>query len=336
VPDTVNDNLARGGPVRLGLVGCGRLAEVGYAAAVRGLAAVEIVALADPDAGRREALATRLGTRGDREVPAFSSAEALLDGAQVDALLIASPAAAHRADAELAAAAAIPCLIEKPPADDLEAAEAIAALEPTPWIGFNRRFQHARRVRDRIPAGTALALDLELRYRRDSWRPHAVDDGALLDLAPHLVDLALLLAGSAKVEVHSATISPARVELELALGRSSATIRCATDRPYLERIVVRGTDGSRLGASHAGGPARALLTRLPAVRHPLVTSLRAQLVAFAAMARGNERSLLATAADGVRVMRVIEAAGAGSKPRVTGGVDESGVETSAPPAGRRS
>ena len=50
------------------------------------------------------------------------------------------------------------------------------------------------------------------------------------------------------------------------------------------------------------------MTRLPAVAHPLIASLRAQLSAFAAAARGADGGLLATAEDGVRAMRVIEAA----------------------------
>ena len=291
--------------VRIGLVGCGRLAEVGYSRAVAGLDQAEIVAVADPDEKRRLTLAARLAARSGREVVAYPSAEALIEGGGIDALLIASPPAAHLTHAELASAAGLPCLVEKPPAADLAEAEAIAALDRPPWIGFNRRFQHG--VSLGPVAEGPVALEFEMRYRRESWRPHTVEDGALLDLGPHLVDLALLISGARDAEVRSAKVSPTRVEIALDLAHSTAAIRCATDRPFRERLIMRGP-GRRRASSVTGGPARALLTRLPGVEHPLVASLRAQVLAFAAAVRGAESNLLASAADGVRVMRIIDAA----------------------------
>ena len=285
--------------IQLGLVGCGRLAEFGYAPALGGLRGVEVVAVADSDAGRAEALARRLGP----DVTAHESAGALIAAAAPDGLVVSTPPAAHLGAAEAAAAAGLPCLIEKPPADTLEAAVAIAALDPAPWIGFNRRFQHAARI-GRVTGGPC-ELELEIRYRRASWRPHTVDDDALLDLAPHLVDLALFLSGESQATVRSAILSRERVALELGLGESRATIRCATDRAYYERVDVR-VGGERVGQSGDGGPANALLTRLPWVEYPLVASLRAQLAAFADALEGRDPGLLAGAEDGVRVMRVIE------------------------------
>ena len=71
---------------------------------------------------------------------------------------------------------------------------------------------------------------------------------------------------------------------------------------------MRRPGGARIAATRAGGFLRGAMTRLPAVAHPLIASLRAQLSAFAAAARGADAGLLATAEDGVRAMRVIEAA----------------------------
>ena len=47
---------AAGHPLRLGLIGCGRLAELGYAPAIARLGEVELVAVADPDRERRDAV----------------------------------------------------------------------------------------------------------------------------------------------------------------------------------------------------------------------------------------------------------------------------------------
>ena len=58
----------------------------------------------------------------------------------------------------------------------------------------------------------------------------------------------------------------------------------------------------------AGGPVAALTSRLPGRAHPLVESLRDQLAAFARAVRGGSPGLLASAADGARVMRLIDEA----------------------------
>lgn len=292
------------GSVRLGIIGCGRIAELGYVPAALALPDVELVAVADPDRSRHELLAKQAGAKGPLP-QAHASAAAMLDRGGLDAVVIASPPDDHPEHAALAAGAGLACLVEKPPGRDLAAAQWIAQLDPAPAIGFNRRFQHGPAL---LEAATEdeFDLDLDLRYRRTSWRPHTVADEALLDLAPHLVDLALFLTGSDDAEVVRASHSLARAELELTTARGRALIRCASDRPYRERITIRRA-GRTLAASSNGGAARALLTRLPGADVPLVESIRSQLGAFSAKVRGEDPGeLLASAGDGVRVMRVID------------------------------
>ena len=293
-------------PLRLGLVGCGRLAELGYVPALASLPEVELAAVADPDAHRRALIAAN-GTR------AFGSAEALLDAGAVDALVVASPAREHARHARLAVAAGLPCLVEKPPAADAVEAQRLAEMGSGIWIGFNRRFQHGARLLAAAPAEGPLELELELRYRRPSWRALEVADAALIDLAPHLVDLVLLITGAEGATVDSARVGEERVELALTTPRGRARLACATDRAYRERAILRDADGRRIAESAAGGPLRALATRVPGREHPLVHSLRAQMRAFAAAVRGGDPGLLASAGDGARAMRVIDAAARGRR-----------------------
>ena len=296
-------------PLRLGLVGCGRLAEAGYVPAIAATDGVELVAVADPRSDRRDLLANLAAVhRGGTSAATFASAAELLAAGPVDALIVASPSAQHLGHARLASEAGIACLVEKPPAPDLAGAERLAELEHPPWIGFNRRFHHGAALLGEMPAEGPLELLLELHYRRASWRAVSIRDDAMLDLAPHLVDLALLLAGTQTASVRAATLASERVELELDTGRGPARIRCATDRAHRELVVARRPGGARIAASRAGGFLRGAMTRIPAVAHPLIASLRAQVAAFAGAARGTDGGLLATAEDGVRAMRVIEAA----------------------------
>jgi predicted dehydrogenase len=290
------------GALRLGMVGCGRLAERGYLPAVRDLAEVELVAVADPAPDRAEAVAAELGG-----VPAFADAAQLLAAVEVDAMLVATPATTHVETARLVSDAGLPCLVEKPPAPDLAGAVALAGLDPPLAIGFNRRFLQGRELLPSIPLEGWLELELELRFGRDAWGAHTSRDEALLDAGIHLIDLAQYLAGAAPIAVRAVAISPERAELELELARGRARLRCATDRRYGERVEVRDRAGRIVAGSGLGG-LRSRLATLRGAPHPFVLSLRRQLGAFAASVRGGEAGELASADDGVAALAVVEAA----------------------------
>ena len=288
-------------PLRLGLVGCGRITEAGYLPAASRSSVVAVAAVADPSASRRDAVARASGAT------AYESAAELVAAGGVDAVVVASPAAEHLTHASLAAAAGLPCLVEKPPAPDASAAAALAALDPSPWIGFNRRFQQGAELLAQLPAEGELELELELCYRRRSWGAHVVADEPLLDLGPHLVDLALLLTGP-DATVRAASAEPERCALVLETSRGLALIRCATDRPHLERVVARRPGGGAIAKSTSGGLVSATFARLRRGPHPLVASLSDQLEAFAAAAHGGDPGLLADAEQGARVMALIDEA----------------------------
>lgn len=287
--------------VRLGLVGCGRLAELGYAAAARAAAGVEIVAVADPDRARRGLVAERLGAS------AHARLDELLTATAVDGIVVCTTPEHHAAAAAVAAQADIPALVEKPPAPDAEGARWLAALVPAPWIGFNRRFDQGLELAGRVPAGGELELRMVLNYRRKSWRPVTGGDDALLDLAPHLVDLALHLTRSLPVAIR-AHATREHAGIELATSRGRVRIECATDRPHHELVEIVDAGGRRIARAERGGRARAIAARVRPGAHPLVRSLTAQLEAFGAALRGEDPGPLATAAEGAAVMLVLDAA----------------------------
>ena len=289
------------GPLRLGIAGCGRIVERGYLAAIGALPEVRIVAVADPDSERTGHVARTVGGA------VFADAAELIAAGGLDAMLVAVPAQDHLAVAGLAAEAGLPCLVEKPPAPDLAGATALSALDPTPSIGFNRRFLQGLELSPSIPAQGWLELELELRFRRAGWGAHLSQDEALLDAGTHLIDLAAFLAGAAPIAVRAASVEPERAELELELGRGRARIRCATDRPYAERVEVRDRSGRPIAGSRLGRISAAK-GRLRGGGDPLVLSLRRQLQQFAARVRGEQAEEIAGADAGVAAMSVVEAA----------------------------
>jgi myo-inositol 2-dehydrogenase / D-chiro-inositol 1-dehydrogenase len=285
--------------LRLGLIGCGRIAQRGYVPALARARGVRLAAVADPVSERCAQAAPGL--------PCFPSAGDLLEAGAADALVLASPAHAHLHDARLAARLGVPTLGEKPPAPTAAEAAELAALDPPPWISFNRRFDPGiRGLRREVRDEDALQLNLLFRARLGAWGPFEVAYPILLDVGPHLVDLALWLSSgrpervTGKVEKHRATLA-----IELAEGRGSAHIECAGNRLYRERVEVK-VRGKTLRYER-GGLLDSLRSLVGAAgESPLVPSLTEQLEAFARAARGNAEPDLATAADGSLVMRTLE------------------------------
>src|SRR5690606_26756939 len=121
-----------------------------------------------------------------------------------------------------------------------------------------------------LPAGGRV--ELELRYRRFSWAPLAVHDPALLDLAPHVVDLAMRVGLGEPSSVAARSPRPERVSIELRSERGEARLECACDRFHRERLVIRDADGGVVARRVQGGLWRGVLDRLRSGPHPLVAS----------------------------------------------------------------
>lgn len=288
-------------PLRLGLVGCGRLAECGYVPAVGRTKCIEIVAVADPDRSRRGALAAKLGAS------AHARTSELLAAGRLDGIVICSPPEHHEEAAEQASAAGLEALVEKPPAADAAGALRLAALTPSPYAAFNRRFDAGAELAGRVPSFGDLELQIVLHYRRGSWRPFERDEDALLDLGPHAIDLALMLTGALPLAVR-AHCARERAGIALATSRGTVRIECATNRPYHELVEVRDSAGRRIARASRGGHVRGAASKLAPGAHPLVRSLTAQLEAYAGALRGGDPGLLATAVEGAAVMCVLDAA----------------------------
>lgn len=108
--------------LRVALLGCGFASEF-HLKAWRMVPGAEVVALCDPDPGKREARAREFGIGRT-----FASVADLLREIETDAYDIATPHETHRAVAEQLVAAGKPVLCQKPLADTLEDARAIVDL----------------------------------------------------------------------------------------------------------------------------------------------------------------------------------------------------------------
>lgn len=289
-------------PVRVGLVGCGRLAERGYVPALAQTDAVSLVAVADRDLARCDAVAPG--------VPAYRAVDELLVGTDIELLVLAHASSDHVADACAAAAAGVASLVEKPPARTAAEAGSLVGLEPVAWMGFNRRFlPEIATMRTQLASDPPAALELELSILPSAWAAFDGAESALLDLGPHVVDLALWLTGREPSRLRVQQTSEHESVFDLDLRDTRASVRVSHRRAWRERIVARNARGRVIAQLERGGLVRRLAAKARAGRPgPLVDSLAAQLAAVATAVRGGPvDSRLADAAEGVAVLTVLDA-----------------------------
>jgi predicted dehydrogenase len=200
--------------LKVGLIGCGHIAQRAHLVNLKGLRSANLVAFADPDAERRQETA-RLAPLA----AAFTGYEELLDGAEVDALVICLPNALHAAAAIAALERRKHIYLEKPLATSLDEARAVM----TAWrsagvvamMGFNYRFnRHYESVREHVRSGTlgqlvyARSVFSTAPQELPPWkRDRGSGGGVLFDLASHHFDLLRYLFGQEVREVFAETCS---------------------------------------------------------------------------------------------------------------------------------
>lgn len=191
--------------VRVGAIGAGAIVRLSHLPAIGRVGGVTAVAIADPDEQRGQLLGK------EHDAQAFTDYKAMIDEADIDAVLVAIPNHLHRPVVEYAAAAGKHVFVEKPVAHTLEDALAIQQACDTAGVvtqtGFNQRFWEPVRLAKqglqsgvigdlhgfrsvysesytKYPAATAYRYDL-----------NQSGGASILDLGTHRIDLARHLVG---------------------------------------------------------------------------------------------------------------------------------------------
>lgn len=193
-----------------GIVGCGWVARDFVAPGITASFNGRLAALFDPDRGAMERLAGSLRSGGD--APSMhADLGALLADPAVDAVYVATPNDRHAPIVASCAEAGKHVLCEKPMATTLDEARAmVSACERagvTSATAFDQRFHAAHlRLRELVTSGSlGVVTQARLHYvcwlpadwSSDNWRadPSRAGGGALIDLAPHGIDLLEVLLG---------------------------------------------------------------------------------------------------------------------------------------------
>ena len=335
-----------------GVVGCGWVARDYVIPALVASANGRVVALCDRDAG---ALARALPGAGPDGAPAperHASLERFLATAGLDAVYVATPNASHAAIAAAAARAGKHVLCEKPMAPTAAAADAMVAECARAGVvyatAFDQRFQaRHRRLRALVAAGAlGRATCVRIHYAcwtpgdwtpdgapHDNWRvdPARAGGGAMIDLAPHGLDLAQYLLGEPITDVaclmqrrvfdypvDDGAVIVARTRGGVLVSHTVAYNRPdAFPRRELEVIGDRGralavntmgqTAGGTLEVMGLDGVAREVAVPPDEDRSPFV----AQVEAFAAAVLAGAPFEFSPAHD-LHTMRLVEACGRGT------------------------
>ena len=193
-------------PVRIGLLGCGRIGSMHAELLARRVPDAALTAVHDVMGDSAARVAAAFGARR-----AASTAE-LIEADDVDAVAICSSTDTHIDLLMEVAAAGKPAFVEKPLSLDLaEVDRGIAAANAAGidvQVGFNRRFDAAHRhVRDRVAAGDVGEVHLVRISSRDPDPPPLsyieVSGGIFCDMTIHDFDMARFVTGSEAVEVYA-------------------------------------------------------------------------------------------------------------------------------------
>ena len=190
-------------------MGCGWVARDYAIPAIQASRNGRLVALCDRDAGA-------MADVGEPEVQRLTDLDALLAMPDVQAVYVATPNSSHARIVEAVAAAGKQVLCEKPMARTSAEAErmvaACQASDVTYATAFDQRFHPAHRALQSLIAEGALGRVTCVRIHYacwtppdwtpdgrslDNWRvdPQRAGGGAMIDLAPHGLDLTQMLLG---------------------------------------------------------------------------------------------------------------------------------------------
>ena len=198
---------------RIGLIGCGVVADYGHIPAILDTPGLELVAVCDVNAHKAEAASEKFN------IPHWFCDQEQLFDLNLDAVVVSSSAPAHVQNVLGAAKHGLHVLCEKPLAlSDKDAEAMIEAMNKAGkllLVGFVYRFSPvALQIRDWIREGRighprmlrfVYIWDLHGRYERGEdgewvesprWKGRMLEGGPMIDCGVHMVDLARWWTGA--------------------------------------------------------------------------------------------------------------------------------------------
>ena len=242
------------GTVRVGVVGAGAMGTAHVETLARWVPGAAVTAVFDADPARCKEVADGVGAR-----PA-DSAESVVTGDDVDAVLIAAPDPLHEELALACLAAGKPTLCEKPLATSIEGSRRVVDAEVALGqrllqVGFMRRFDPAYlELRAAVLDGSIGEVRaMHCLHRNASAHPSATSEGVLVnsmihefDSVPWLLDDPLSAVTVFAPAVPDGSMRDVQVAVLETVGGRVATVEVSVNARYGYDIhtEVTGTEGT--------------------------------------------------------------------------------------------
>lgn len=242
-------------PLKIGVIGCGRVAQTTHLPLLARLPDVSVVALADADSQRLEQ-ARRLAPQAQT----FTAYRTLLGQSDAPAIFVTVPSGLHAEVATAVLESGRHLYLEKPMAANLDDARRLLTLwrrqRVQAMIGFNYRFNPLQAEAHKLLREGRIGYVLCVRTmfsddRRElpAWlRQRQMGGGALLELGSHHFDLVPWLLGSpirdvqANVHSQASEHDHASVNARLENGALMQSLFFFGSRQQ-DRIEIHGTKG---------------------------------------------------------------------------------------------
>jgi len=324
--------------LKVGIIGCGWVAQNIHLPTINQTEEFTIVALAEPNRKR-----LKEATQAAPEATCYDDYPSLLDDPEVEAVFIFASTDVHAEAAIAAFERGKKVYLEKPIATSLNEAEMVLDAwrhsDSVGVMGFNYRFNRLyQAMRDHIHesppdefVSVRTAFSRALRKLPDWQMSRETGGGVLLDLGAHHIDLLRFLFRQEIVEVACTTQSQfneddsalLQLRLEHGLVIQSFFSNSAVDEDRFEIYTANGKltterftgsldmRSTEFDSGRMAQVQRSLQTLSQGLRHltqtPGEESYSDAYLAFAAAKRG-EQGILATIEDGFQCMAVLAAA----------------------------
>jgi UDP-N-acetyl-2-amino-2-deoxyglucuronate dehydrogenase len=254
--------------VRVGIVGCGKVARL-HVAALAALPQAELAAVCDVDPARGAGLAALCGARD------FTDVRRMIEAAAVEAVIVCTPHPLHAEPSVVAAEMGVHVLVEKPLAATLADCDRMieAAARRGVKLGVvsqRRFFEPVVRMKQAIDAGkigrpilgSVVMLSWRDRqyYQSDPWRGKWATEGGgvLINQAPHHLDILQWLMGPAEeVSGYAENLNHPYIDVEDTAiaairfrgGALASVVVSLGQKPGIyTKIHIHGSNGASVGA----------------------------------------------------------------------------------------
>jgi myo-inositol 2-dehydrogenase/D-chiro-inositol 1-dehydrogenase len=196
-------------PLRLGIIGCGKVVEKYHLPALKRSTTWTLAAACDPSPERRRWVQNAMPG-----LLIFERHGDMVNEVPLDAVIVATPPATHFALGVQALEAGLHVLVEKPMALNVEEAhrmvEAARSARKLLLVGFNRRFHLVyTRLQAQLRGANVSSMSSRFIFDTRAWGAHLGNDsaggGVLDDVVCHQVDLLGWLLGRQAARVRAVT-----------------------------------------------------------------------------------------------------------------------------------